>query len=212
VSKTKTGRESAYERIREMVLNGEIESGIIITVSELAERLRLGKSPVRDAILKLGEEGYVQIMPRKGLLFKSLKGKDIKNIYQLREAIELYAIGIFVDEYDKNLKKCLEDLISRQIECASGNEIEKFMELDEKFHSTIVASLGNDLMDDTIRDIRRKLFHFGITSITKHKNIEEAVEEHKNILIAIEERDRDKSRKLLGKHIFDAYHNILSQK
>lgn len=194
-----------------MILGESIESGTITTVKEMAEMLDLGKTPVREAILKLGEEGYVQIIPRKGVLIKSLKAKDIVNHFQLREAIEVFAIDGFIDAYNDSINDRLIAIIDAQVQKVKNNDITGFIKLDESFHSIIVESIDNELANITIKNIRRKLFYLGVSNLTGHKDTDEAIQEHRRLLKALQNGNHALAKDILHKHITDACTNVLSR-
>ena len=86
------GKDLAYEEIKQMILSGKLAAGTITSISELIALLGMGRSPVRDAILRLDDEGLLQVVPRKGILVSSINSKDIKEMFQLRLAIESFAL------------------------------------------------------------------------------------------------------------------------
>ncbi len=195
-------RNQAYEAIKAMIINGQLHAGQVTSVQELIDKVNMGRSPVRDAVLKLHDENLLKVIPRKGIFICGLLSKDIKELSELRLAIELFAVDKAVEmRQDDHFIHTLEDIVSRQEQYAgTGNEEAFFIE-DERFHITIINTLRNERMNNILADNRRQLIAYGFKALTSHSNAQESAEEHKQILAAIKKGDNQEAREQLVKHL-----------
>jgi len=196
-----TGRDEAYEKIKNLLNTGELKAGDVTSVNELIEKLNMSRSPVRDAILRLNDEGIVQVIPRKGIFVSGVFSKDIKDLFQLRLAIELFAVDKIIDYAHYDSLKELDEIIALQEESAKKGDNESFLSHDEYFHIKMVEILNNERMNKIIQNSREQLALYGFKSLTFHANAIESVDEHKKILEAIKQKDRKTARYMLTKHL-----------
>jgi len=200
-----TSRDEAYEKIKHMLNSGELKTGDVTSVNELSDKLDIGRTPIRDAVLKLNDEGIIQVIPRKGIFVSGISSKDIKEIFELRLAIELYVVEAIIsrsyeESFDGSLCE-LSEILTRQEVLAKDADNEEFLISDENFHLKLVEILNNTRMSKLLMDSRKQLFLYGFKSLTFHDNAVESVEEHKRILEAIKNKDKMTAREELTKHL-----------
>jgi DNA-binding GntR family transcriptional regulator len=202
-------RDQAYERIKNMIVAGELQTGDVTSVNELIEKLDMGRSPIRDAILRLNDEGLVQVVPRKGIFVSGIRSKDIKDLFQLRLAIELFAVERIIEDFNEEALKELEIIVDNQEELAKEGDDDAFIVSDENFHIGLVQLLENKRMNNILLDGREQLSLYGFKALTLHNNAKESMEEHKKILEAIKHKDKETARRELTKHLTRAKNIVL---
>jgi len=205
----KNGRNEAYEIIHEMIISGELPAGSVTSVSELIKKLNLGRSPIRDAILKLNDDGLVKVIPRKGIFITGIFSKDIKEMFQLRTAIELFAIDHLMEIDNKDIIKNLRTIVEKQYEAAQNNNEEIFPRLDEDFHYNIINTLDNSRILRILDESRKQMYLYGYKGITAHENALESAMEHRAILEYIEKGDKEAAKSELKSHLLKAQNFIL---
>lgn len=172
-------RDQAYDRIKNMIVAGELQTGDVTSVNELTEKLDMGRSPIRDAILRLNDEGLVQVVPRKGIFVSGIRSKDIKDLFQLRLAVELFAVERIIEEFNEDALRELEEIVAHQEELAKEGDDDAFIVSDENFHIGLVQILENKRMNNILLDGREQLSLYGFKALTLHNNAKESMEEHK---------------------------------
>jgi len=194
-------REQAYKKIKDMLKTGELKPGDVTSVNELMSKFKIGRSPLRDAVLRLSDEGIIQVLPRKGIFIKGINSKEVKELFQLRLAIELFAVECIIDNYDEKSLNELEKVLLDQQKSAEKNDNDGFMIADENFHKKLVGMLNNSKMNQILEESRRRLSLYGFKTLTFHNNMIESAEEHKKILDAIKNKDKKKAREEIAKHL-----------
>ena len=90
MKKTLLLTEQAYKSIKEKIIKCQILPGSDISESEICERVGMSRTPVREALLRLQQENFITIFPRKGIIVSPITVKDIHEVYQIREMVEVY--------------------------------------------------------------------------------------------------------------------------
>ncbi len=140
---TKSLREQVYEYLKEKINAGEIRKGDLLDLEALSSELGISKTPLRDALLKLESDGFVEIMPRKGVKVKALDLKDIKNLYQIIGALECAIISETANKLTtKEINKMIK-LNEKMEKALDGKNFDKYYELNLKFHNTYLLLSDN---------------------------------------------------------------------
>lgn len=202
-------RDQAYDSIKGMIISGELASGMITSVSELANQLQLGRSPIRDAILRLNDDGFVQVLPRKGILISGIQSKDIKEMFQLRLAIEHFALDYISRTANSSFFEQLNEIVSKQDEVASAGLDDHFRPLDEDFHFFLVSQLNNRRINDILDESRRQMHLYGFKGITAHQDAKESVEEHQRIVSALISGEIEVAKEEMTQHLMKAQNCVL---
>ena len=195
----------AYHRIKEMILNNEIKCGDIISENSLAESLEMSRTPVREAVRTLCNEGFVNIHKGVGILVKNVTLKEVHDINAVRVVLEKYAIHNAVNDIQDYQ---LDDLIDRWRGLReSYNKGVKYIpqvlfDLDEETHELFINLSGNDLLKDLISTLQSKIHRYQKMFTAIANDDIHTINQHIGILQAIKERDADKACDLLERHIY----------
>jgi DNA-binding GntR family transcriptional regulator len=152
----------AYERIKEAIITLAIPPRAPIVETQVAEQLGISKTPLRAALLQLERERLVVAIPYKGSRAAPITLKQITDLYQLREAIEVYAVREAVRSFTEADLEALEALLRRQEQAFSAGDHEGANLIDGQFHRYFVDRLKNPLLTEIFRNIadhRRRLRH-----------------------------------------------------
>lgn len=138
--------DAAYRFLRNAILTNELPAGFQATEVDIAARLGMSRTPVHEAMARLQEEGFVRILPRRGILVKALAPSDLLEIYDVLIGLEgaaaerLAAIG--GDEIEAVLAE-LEAHTDQMAEALDVNDLDAWAKADEAFHETLVVRCGN---------------------------------------------------------------------
>jgi len=203
-------RDEAYETLKRMIVTDQLQAGQFTSLQELIEKVGLGRSPVRDAVLKLDDERLLRIIPRKGILICGLRSRDLTEIFEIRLAIECFAIDKVI-LLNKNSEKIamFETILETQVKLLETKDEEKFCTEDERFHMEIIYFLDNERINRIINDCRNQLICFGFKGLTSHYQITSAIDEHRHILEAIKAGNSKRAKELLTKHLWRTKDSIL---
>ncbi len=156
----KTLREQVYEYIRDRMDNGEIEPDSIISLVKLSEELGVSNSPLRDAFIQLECDGFVTILPRKGIRINSLSLKDVTSAWEICRALEAEAILNNFEKFDKKCINRMKRLNDRMKKASDDEKYDKYYELNVAFHDSFSRLSDNRPLRKIILLNKQRLYEF----------------------------------------------------
>ena len=145
----------AYESIRASISNGTFPAGARFTEDLLSRQLGISKSPIREALARVEVEGLIRIEPRRGAIVRAFSTDEIRDLYDMRLALEVHATGsaLPTPEFIRQLQRCVEKMMRYQ----QAGKKEQYLAEDVKFHAAIASCGGNILLSQTLEQIERKI-------------------------------------------------------
>lgn len=195
-------KSHAYSQIKEAILNGTLEAGSQTSVPALSDALGVSRTPVREALTELANEGLVSFERNRGVRISALDGYDVEEIFDLRILLEVPAtyrmvqfLGSRRDEFVLELK--------REYEAMQDNIDDEptFMEHDSMFHKIILDHSGNKRLSSFVQELRDQVRSLGLSTVGHSRSLGEVLEEHKLILAAVEAGDAEMARFEMERHI-----------
>ncbi len=129
--------EYVYNTLKKNIINMNVKPGAKISETEIAGILGLSRTPIREAFIKLAQEGVLNILPQRGTYIAKIDLKQVEEARFIREALEKGVMGIAVQGISKEVQKALEKSIKLQKMYIDNDEFEAFLEEDEAFHKLI---------------------------------------------------------------------------
>lgn len=181
--------DAAYRFLRQAILANELPAGFQATEVDIAARLGMSRTPVHEAMARLQEEGFVQILPRRGILVKALTPSDLLEIYDILIGLEGAAAERLASlNENEETSRVLDELgsFTDRMEIALGRgDLDAWADADERFHDTLVSRCGNGRIRRMIETVagqsqraRRLTLHLRPTptqSVVEHRKIIEAI-------------------------------------
>lgn len=212
-SKAKTKKsltQTAYDEISKWLLNGELKPGEALVETELAERLQISRTPVREALLKLSKEGLIEIFPGRGAFVSRITLKDMKELYEIREALEGIAARLASQQVDVSELHKFQVMFDQAEKAKSDDDyLKKINVAGDKLHDYIIATCGNDRIIQIINTYRTMLQKERQIASSIPGRIEKSFQEHKAILEALLAKDPDLAERAMRKHIVGTLNSIL---
>ncbi|QRP43539.1 GntR family transcriptional regulator [Amycolatopsis sp. FDAARGOS 1241] len=196
--------DRAYRLTKELVLTGELPGGHLFSEGEIAERLGVSRTPVREAFLRLQVEGLLNLIPKRGAVVVPVPPGEAEDVLDAREAVEGAAVRRLVRRPDL-IPDALEQLravLGTQRGHAEAGDLHGFAEADELFHRTIVAAGGNALLLDfyaTLADRQRRMNVHALRPVPTLLPV--VLREHEDLLTIIERADADAFGPALRAHL-----------
>ncbi|MBC2711318.1 MAG: GntR family transcriptional regulator, partial [Desulfosarcina sp.] len=157
-------REQVYEYLRGEMQAGNLIPGAFIPLNEISERLGISKTPLRDAIIQLECEGFVTILPRRGVVMNKLSLDEIKNVLEIVGALESQVILSVFDQIEPHHLEMMEQLNEKMRSIMHRQEFRKFdqryYELNIAFHDVFLNLSNNTALKRIIRPIKQRLYDF----------------------------------------------------
>lgn len=201
-------RDLVFENLREAILSGELLPGQRLMEIQLAEKLGVSRTPVREAIRKLELEGFVVMLPRKGAYVADISIKEIIEVLEVRAILEGLAANLATDRMsDEDINK-LEEIVNSTNEKLTTEEL---LKKDVEFHECIFKASNNKKLHSIITSLWEQVYRFRVTYISNQESISTIIEEHKQILSAIKSRNSNLAEQYAKEHIEKAAQFILNK-
>ena len=183
-------QQEAYQYIKDRILSGALEYNQIYSESRIALEVGISRTPVRDAVHRLYQEGYVDIIPNKGFALHKMNEQDVMETYEVRSAIEGYcarkaALHRQSPAVEQLLGELEASLARQQKLFEEENDPQAFSQEDRNFHGLLVSSSENEAFQDFFGQYMYKLQRLAALSLQKPHRMEETLAEHRRIFLAI---------------------------
>ncbi|MEU0068702.1 GntR family transcriptional regulator [Streptomyces sp. NPDC006332] len=196
-----SGREKAYAYLKDTVLTDPGMQGAFLSEQELADRIGVSRTPVREALLQLAAEDLVELVPKRGARVSPLTGREIRELMELRGIVERYAAQQLVSGGGAPVAQ-LRSLLERQRELTGADQAREFIAVDHRFHSALVSAVGNALLDRHYDGLRSRQVRAGVVALFNQQGRQEAVlEEHEAILDALAAGDAQAAWAAIDHHL-----------
>jgi len=202
-------REAVCEALRDAIRKGILEPGERLMEVQVAEELGISRTPVREAIRKLEQEGYVIMMPRRGTYVSDVSESDIKEIFEIRSALEALATGLAARRIEQEELETLQSMLFEIEGYIKQNDIEKIVETDIKFHGLLYQVSRNERLVNIISNLKEQLARFRTLSMSYPGRLYETLEEHSEMVEAIANGDVSAARDAAEHHMERAEKTLL---
>lgn len=203
VENTKTYQEEAYEFVKEQILNLELKPGEFITDQQIATRLKISRTPVREAFRRLQHEGLLVYTPRRGWKVYTLTLEDIHEIFDIKVSIESMVARKAAEQQCKDQKLCavLKETLEKMRLAANHNDIDGWIEADPILHETIFQMANNRRAHKIIENINDQWHRVRIGFVARTEHLNESFVEHEEFVTAILEGDGALAESLMAEHL-----------
>jgi len=199
-----------YQQVRERIVCGDIRPGAILTEAELADEYGVSKTPVREALVLLGHEGFVESMPRIGHVVATFTVQDVLETFHLRSILEAEAAGLAAERMTEEgiaaLLKNSDEEFALAERAHEDGFYERAYELNKEFHRLIARASGNrrlaDLIERLMEDMRRMLA-FDPRFVEPRQHME--------IIEALKHRDRAEAELAMKRHMEETKSRLLDR-
>jgi len=195
--------DEVYEQLKRDVADFNLVPGDRFTENEIGERLGVSRTPVRQALFRLQQEGYVEVLFRSGWRVLPFDFDQFEQLYDLRMVLETTAVHRLCTDGQRVDAALLEELAAIWLVPAAerSSDMAQVAQWDEDFHCQLVAAAGNAEMARVHRDVTDRIRIIRRLDFTKQARIDSTYEEHAKILRAIQRKRGDQAAMLLRAHI-----------
>jgi DNA-binding GntR family transcriptional regulator len=192
--------QQAYDTILGAILNRRVRSGQRLAEIPVARAIKLGRTPVREALMRLEADGFVASEPRVGLVVASNTLETISEIYEVREVLESFAARLAARYARPSDIFAIEQIYNESVGQTDEHNTLQLRLLNTKFHQAINAAARNDQLSRTLRQLVNRLRLSPVSIFDSPGRPEEILHEHRALLDAIEERNEDLAANLAAEH------------
>ncbi len=211
---SRSARERAYLHLHQRITSGQIAAGTAISELTLAKELGISRTPIREALTQLAAEGLVEQAPNRRAVVVKLTRQDIIDLYELREALETYAVGkaashplrpldlAKLTSLNDSIRSFKDDLIKTGQPSLDRAGMARFVAYDLGFHTLLIRLAANGRILKLVNDTRLLIRIFAMRR-EGHDAVllEKIYQEHAGILQAVVEQDSQRASRLISEHI-----------
>jgi DNA-binding GntR family transcriptional regulator len=196
--------------LRERIAKGELVPGARVIELEVSRELGVSRSPVREALLKLSEEGLVTTLPYRGAIVAPLQRERLTELLEFRLALEHFALDRLVRRGGARDLDVLRQHVAAMREALRTSDRQRAIDEDLAMHRAIVAMAGNALLERAYDGALAQIRLYIDVTTARYERAEDLANEHDALLAAVERRDAAGSRALLEAHITHGFNELFS--
>jgi len=200
--------DSIYYSLRKEIIELNLEPGEPLVIKEIAQKLGVSRSPVRDSIIKLGKEGLVDIFAQRGTYVSKIDLKRVEEEKFIRSSLEEKAILLFMNCYDDSSIIKLESLIEMQNISLQNQDYISFLDYDDEFHSIFFNVAEKKMSWNLIESISGHYRRLRLITLWDLEISEDVIKQHRQIIHYIKEKNIDMILQSIRQH----FARIISQK
>jgi DNA-binding GntR family transcriptional regulator len=193
--------EHAYQAISRAIANLELKPGESLTQDRLAKWLSISRTPVREALRRLEQDGIIQTVPGRGLVVAELTIKDVEDMLDLLRLMDAHAAYLAARRRTQEQADQLAAVAQALLAAAERYDVEAWSAADTPYHEILLEASGNRLLRQSIQDVRQRLHRITINSGTRPERLLACTHEHLAVADAIVRGDSTAAAALMSKHI-----------
>lgn len=193
--------DKAYARLKADILAGRLPPGFQAPEPDIADRLGMSRTPVREALIRLEAERLVDLIPRRGAKVLAISQQDIREVFEVLAALEALAAGeVAKGERSDRALGIIEEAVIAAENALAGGDMENWAVLDDRFHRLIVRSGGNVRLDEMISSLLNQVFRADIVLLRLNKGPAANSDDHRELYEAIRAGNQDKAAAIAREH------------
>lgn len=194
-------RDTAYDAIKHRIITCAFRPGEYINELQLSSLLKIGRTPVHQALDRLMIEGMVEVIPRKGVIVKPVSLNEVLQIIEVRLINEPFGARLAAAHANDADLEELTYVLKRAKHWASVRNVENLMLLDREFHLLIARAAKNDVLIELLRNLHERSLRFWFISLNAPTQYENVQNEHEAILDMIQQHNAEKAEAAMRAHI-----------
>ncbi|MET4059524.1 DNA-binding GntR family transcriptional regulator [Arthrobacter sp. UYP6] len=196
--------ESAYEQVHALIASGDVAPGSWLREKNLAERVGVSRTPIREALKRLAAEGVVEISRNKGARVVSFTPEDLAGLYQARAVFEPHATLLAVPRLTENDVDRLADLTAAMEEAVASGTTSGLGALNKDFHEVFIERCGNGHFASTLRTLMRPAVVAHTFRNYSPDALRRSMHHHAELVLAARTRDAEWAESIMRSHILAA--------
>ena len=194
-------RERAREMIRASIVTGQIEAGRLYSIAYFQTKLVVSATPIREAMFDLANEGLIEVVRNRGFRVPVLNDGDLDELFELRELLEVYAVGKLVGKLrESEIQECLELAEETRVH-AKARDLQAFLAIDRRFHQRLLTGTGNRRLADIVGRLRDATRIYLLPKATEFGELTLSADEHLEIVKALQDGDREEAKAWMKHHL-----------
>jgi DNA-binding GntR family transcriptional regulator len=195
-------KDVAYCQLRQLILEGRIAPGAVLSVRQLADQLNMSKTPVHAALERMEADGLVTFAPQQGVVVREVSIQDVANHFEIRTALETFIVRRLAGRLTNEQIQRLEANLNAQREFAETGNVLGCVKNDAGFHFLLCELHGNQEFVNVMHRLRDRVFQVVFQIVKQFPNrITETYDEHRGIVDAVIDGDGELAAQRLTSHL-----------
>lgn len=188
----KSLQQQAYEHLKDLIYQDFFSYDQIYSETKVAKEMGISRTPMRDAIHRLSQEHFLDIIPSKGFCLHQMNRQDIQETFQVRSAIEGYCTYLITKDFKLERAASLFAQLRKNLDqqkeiLLSSKSVKAFVSIDNAFHLAIVQYSDNHTLYDLFQSFLYRIQRLATLSLSHEGRMKETIQEHEDILCAMEQ-------------------------
>jgi DNA-binding GntR family transcriptional regulator len=196
------------EQVRQEIAAGKLRPNQRLIEAEIAQKLGISRTPVREALRILETEGYLKRLPRGGLTVFDYSIDEIRNICEIREALESMALKLACERATNEQIGKVVEIHESMLQVILRKDADKFLELNSAFHYELLAGCGNEQLMSLIQSIRMKNFQHQMVRVFSANDWKRIPKQHQHYVDALQKRNTRLAQKAVHENIESTLRNL----
>jgi DNA-binding GntR family transcriptional regulator len=200
-----------YYRVRELIESGTIPPGAQLDERTLAQDLAVSRTPLREAIATLVEEGLVERRPYRGNFVRTFTARQVNDLYEVRKALEALATRLAVPRLSEGSLANIALILDEAQKALEQDDILGYSLADQRFHDAIAQASENEILIESLSRLKRQIQLVRLSANRDPKVVERTALERPRILAALQARDAQLAAQLMEEHIEGVRRSVIAQ-
>lgn len=194
-------RDVVFNTLRQAILRGELKPGERLMEIQLANKLGVSRTPIREAIRKLELEGLVLMIPRKGAEVADITEKSLKDVLEVRKVLEELSVQLACDKMGKEDIQNLKEAAEAFKKTLKSKDVTEIAEADVHFHDIIYMAADNQKLIQILNNLQEQMYRYRVEYLKNEEAYPQLVAEHEAIIAKITEHEKDEATEIICRHI-----------
>lgn len=194
-------RDVVFNTLRQAILRGELKPGERLMEIQLANKLGVSRTPIREAIRKLELEGLVLMIPRKGAEVAEITEKSLRDVLEVRKALEELAVQLCCEKITKEEIRELTQVADGFKEAVKSSDLTEIAEADVRFHDVIYMATENQKLILLLNNLREQMYRYRMEYLKSDEVYPQLIAEHEAIIRFITQKDKKAAMEVICRHI-----------
>lgn len=200
-----------YETLQGMLLRGELALGSQLDERELADRLAVSRTPLREAIAQLVRDELVEYRPYRGNFVRTFSAKQVNDLYLVRRSLESLAMRLAIPKLSSEDIDQVRAILNDVEAALNADDMEAFAVADQRFHRFFIRAADNETLSYTLDRLAAQVQLVRTIANRDPATVQRTIRERGSILVALEARDADAAAQLMEAHIDNVRQAVVRQ-
>lgn len=194
-------RDVVFNTLRQAILRGELKPGERLMEIQLANKLGVSRTPIREALRKLELEGLVNMVPRKGAEVADITEKSLRDVLEVRKALEELSVQLACEKITEEEIEELKRVAERFKDTLDDQDVTKIAEADVAFHDVIYTATDNQKLILLLNNLREQMYRYRVEYLKKEEAYPRLIAEHEELIDNISKRNKEEATRIMCEHI-----------